>query len=334
MGTTMTAAASQIASFRDPAGRLLQREGRIFRSVSERGLENAQLFLRSPAIGSFREAGRVVGADAVPDWEAAGLGLRGCRAGSRTSPHRLSQLSLRVGARDAGRSGPADFGSGRSSASRGTRPEGRHAPQCPVRRIAAGVCGRAQRRTAGPSGPSLAPHGSIRKDFHPPAAGSRPRGESGTEPGLPARGNDTAGDDSSGGTVVPVGAAVPDAGDAAGDAGSQRACRGRPPVPAEEKLEPGAGGVHSAAAVWPTAPATGARGAPDRPGVRVVVLPGRRMPLQRRGPDGKGHVRGPGAGPVRTRREGSRRGREPGPIQPHGSPAGLARDGRGQRRRW
>lgn len=73
MGTTMTAAASQITSFRDPAGRLLQREGRIFRSVSKHGLENAQLFLRSPAICAFREAGRVVGAGAVPAWEAADL---------------------------------------------------------------------------------------------------------------------------------------------------------------------------------------------------------------------------------------------------------------------
>ena len=69
----MATVVSQIASFRDPAGRLLQREGRIFRLVMEAGLENAQLFLRSPAIRAFREAGRVVGADAVPAWEAAGL---------------------------------------------------------------------------------------------------------------------------------------------------------------------------------------------------------------------------------------------------------------------
>ena len=73
MCTTTTRAVSQIASFRDPAGRLIEREGRIFRLVTEAGLENSQLFLGSPAIRAFREAGRIVGAGVVPAWEAADL---------------------------------------------------------------------------------------------------------------------------------------------------------------------------------------------------------------------------------------------------------------------
>jgi SAM-dependent methyltransferase len=75
MGSSTATDAGQIASFRDPAGRLLERDGRIFRAVSEQGLENARLFLRSPAIQALRDVGRVVDADAVPASEAAFFGI-------------------------------------------------------------------------------------------------------------------------------------------------------------------------------------------------------------------------------------------------------------------
>jgi SAM-dependent methyltransferase len=71
----MGTAVSQVASFRDPAGRLLQREGRMLRLVAEEGLENAHFFLRSPVVRAFREAGRVVGADELLSWETAGMEL-------------------------------------------------------------------------------------------------------------------------------------------------------------------------------------------------------------------------------------------------------------------
>ena len=71
----MGTAVSQVASFRDPAGRLLQREGRMLRLVAEEGLENAHFFLRSPVVRALREAGRVVGADELLSWETAGMEL-------------------------------------------------------------------------------------------------------------------------------------------------------------------------------------------------------------------------------------------------------------------
>ena len=71
----MTTTTSPIVSFRDPGGRLLERHGRVLRSVTEAGLDNAQLFLRSPAVDACRQAGRVVGARVVPAREAAELGL-------------------------------------------------------------------------------------------------------------------------------------------------------------------------------------------------------------------------------------------------------------------
>ena len=63
-------AVSQVASFRDPAGRLLQREGRMLRLVAEEGLENAHFFLRSPVVRAFREAGwmeaRILSPEGLP----------------------------------------------------------------------------------------------------------------------------------------------------------------------------------------------------------------------------------------------------------------------------
>ena len=75
MGSRMASAVIQSASFRDPAGRLLDREGRILRFVREAGLEHARLFLQSPAIGAQCEAGRVVSARVVQARQAAELGI-------------------------------------------------------------------------------------------------------------------------------------------------------------------------------------------------------------------------------------------------------------------
>jgi SAM-dependent methyltransferase len=62
-------------SFRDPAGRLVARQGRLFRLVHAAGAGEAECFLGSAALKRFREAGRVVGTRVVEAAEASALEL-------------------------------------------------------------------------------------------------------------------------------------------------------------------------------------------------------------------------------------------------------------------
>jgi SAM-dependent methyltransferase len=64
-----------VASFRDPAGSLCWRDGRLLRAVSAAGVDCARLFLDSPALAPFRAAGRLV---ATRELDAAEAGLPGC----------------------------------------------------------------------------------------------------------------------------------------------------------------------------------------------------------------------------------------------------------------
>lgn len=48
------------ASFRDPAGRLYEHHGRLLRAVTPSGVENASLYLHSPALEPFKAAGRLI----------------------------------------------------------------------------------------------------------------------------------------------------------------------------------------------------------------------------------------------------------------------------------
>ena len=48
------------ASFRDPAGRLVECDGRLLRAVSAEGVAHARLYLESPALAPFRADGRLI----------------------------------------------------------------------------------------------------------------------------------------------------------------------------------------------------------------------------------------------------------------------------------
>lgn len=61
--------------FRDPAGRLLERQGRLLRGVGAEGRDSARLFLEAPALEPLRRGGRLVESRRLSRREAEAEGL-------------------------------------------------------------------------------------------------------------------------------------------------------------------------------------------------------------------------------------------------------------------
>lgn len=61
--------------FRDPGGRLVERQGRMLRGVGHEGLESARLFLEAPELERFRRGGNLVETRRLTRGEAESAGL-------------------------------------------------------------------------------------------------------------------------------------------------------------------------------------------------------------------------------------------------------------------
>lgn len=61
--------------FRDPGGRLMEREGRLLRGVGPDGVESARLFLEAPELEKLRACGRLVETRRLSRGEAAEAGM-------------------------------------------------------------------------------------------------------------------------------------------------------------------------------------------------------------------------------------------------------------------
>ena len=78
---TGTATDLEPGSFRDPDSRVVRSDGRIFRVLSERGLEDWRAFSATPLFAQLVEEGKLVGTREADGLELGETGLHGPVAG-------------------------------------------------------------------------------------------------------------------------------------------------------------------------------------------------------------------------------------------------------------